>query len=182
MSEHFHKRKLIRDSVFQMLKDGFPTGIKTFSKNRFLPFNWDKEALPALSIYLISENSEIFDEGPRRFKRTLQIAVELVLELKDEDYENLDDSLDEYCRKIENILLVDETFRGTVSDSFLSGTEIIEKPDGEYLTASAIMAFEATYYTVADYPGLRNFTGLDGNFIAGGEDTPKMPIEIDVEQ
>ena len=164
-----HPRREIRDSVFAILKEKVPN-IISFSKNRFRPI-WQSEELPGLGVYTLQETSEVLDEAPRRLKRTLTLAVEVVVQ----GDEKLDDTLDEICLDVENAIHVDETLNCKVSDCRLVSTDLIQKPEGDTLTGSAILNFEAVYFTYApDVQNLRPYKGADFAIERGVEDAPTM--------
>lgn len=170
-----HPRQQIRDSVFAILKDTVK-GVKSFSKNRFRPI-WQNEELPALGVYTLQETAEVLDEAPRRLKRVLTIAIEIVVQ----DDEKADDLLDALCLGVENAIHVDETLNCKVSDCRLVSTDLIQKPEGDTLTGSAILNFEATYYSYApDVQNLRPYEGADFKYEVGGANTPDMEGKADV--
>jgi len=172
-----HPRQEIRDSVFAILKDKVKLGVKAYSKNRFRPY-WQDEELPAISVYTLQETSQVHIEAPRNLKRVLTLAVEIVVQSD----ENGADKLDELCLAVENAVHVDETLNSTVSDCRLVSTDLIEKPEGDTLTGSAILNFEATYFS--DAPSmqvLKNYTGADFAIEVGDEDTVDLEGTADVD-
>lgn len=170
-----HPRREIRDSVFSILSEKVPN-IKSFSKDKFRPF-WQSEELPGIAVYTLQETSEVLDEAPRRLKRTLTLAIEVVVQ----GDEKVDDTLDEICLDVENAIHVDETLNSKVSDCRLVSTDLIQKPEGDTLTGSAILNFEAIYFTYApDVQNLRPYKGADFTIERGIDDAPTMEGKADV--
>lgn len=150
-----HPRAEIRQHVLDLMIAKVP-GCNSYSGNRFRQY-WQDEELPAIGVYTVSESNEIFDVAPRRLRRTLDLAIEIVLQSGD----STTDQLDELCSLVEQAMRFDETLGGKASKCFLTSTNIIEKPEGEMPTGSAIMTFEVTYLTeeIEGPENLRPFTG-----------------------
>jgi len=173
--EILHPRREIRDSVFQILKDKI-SDVKSFSKNRFRPY-WPAEELPAISIYTLTETSEIYDTAPRNLKRTLTLAVEVIVQ----DDESSDDIVDKLCLEVENAIHVDETLGSKASDCVLTGTEMIQKKEGDTLTASAILQVDVKYFTDAPaQQDLKDYKGADFTMKVGDNQTPDLLGKADV--
>lgn len=150
-----HPRQEIRDAMFSILQTALASqGILNFSKNRFRKF-WEEEELPAVTVYTLSETSEIFDTAPRSLKRTLTLAVEVTVQ----DNEGLDDTVDNLALLIENAIYADETLGGKAWDVVLTGTDIIQKTEGEKITGAIILVFDVKYVSYA--PGIKTLDDLE---------------------
>lgn len=175
LGDIFHPRKEIRDALFDILKDKID-GIKSYSKNRFRPY-WEENELPGLCIYTLSESAEVFDEAPRRLKRVLSLAVEIVVR----DDKDADDILDKMCLDVENAIHIDETLNCKASDCRLTSTELVQKVEGNTLTGSAILSFDVTYFAYApNEQVLKDFKGADFTMKVGGENSPVLSGKVDV--
>lgn len=173
--EILHPRQEIRDSVLAILKEQV-SGIKSFSKNKFRP-TWENEELPGLGVYTLQESSEVHNEAPRNLKRILTLVIEIVVQAD----EKLDDELDQFCLAVENAIHVDETLRSKASDCRLVGTDLMQKPEGDTLTGSALLSFEVKYFS--DAPSeqvLKNYEGADFALEVGGVNTPDLEGTADV--
>lgn len=157
MSLPQHQREQIRISVLNMLKAAIePLAIiKTFNMNRFRAY-WHDEEIPALSVYSLSETAEVFNEAPRNLRRRLELAVEIVAH----GIEGIDNFLDSVALQVENVVFIDETLNGLVSDCRLTGTEMIQRTEGESPVGAIVLRFDATYFT--DAPEQQNLPPYEG--------------------
>lgn len=144
-----HWRKDIRDKVAGLLRgivgeDEEPI-LKVFA-NRFQKLWTDQ--LPSALVYTISETSEIFSQSSREMKRTLTLAIELIVAENDD----FDDKLDEHALAIEALMAQDETLGGKASDSWLSSSEMLASAEGEKQTGSLRMTYTVIYYSLPIAP------------------------------
>lgn len=174
-----HPRRAIREAVVALLKAKDANGkFKTAAHDRIHEMEFDKllqAKLPAIVVYTFGGSSELFEEAPRRYRRTCTVAVEIAA-----DGKNIAGDLDDLAEQVEAALLQDETFGAVVSDSRLSSDEIEIFTDGSKSIGSLRMDFDVTYYTDAPAPGaevpaLGAFEGMDVDW-----DTSKV-IEDQIE-
>lgn len=151
------ERQLIREALLEML-EGNLEGVKLLKANRYLPIWNSDDLLPAVLIYTRSESAEIFVAAPRQYKRTIQLAIEIVAYANDK----LDELLDKITRDIEKLIFVDDTLKGTANDCILTGIESDLNVDGERPIGANRLLFDVTYLTFApEEQRLKDFEGVD---------------------
>lgn len=135
-----HQRKLIRKAVIQRLKDANTAcGQRVFGNRARQIF---QNELPCLLVYTQKEPVEISVQGPREYKRSLQVAVEIVAKADDD----LDDSIDDIAEQVEAAIFTDETFGDLASDTILGDTDIDIIDDGEKPIGAAKILLTIPYY------------------------------------
>lgn len=162
-------RKQIRAAFKQLL-----TGISGVNSNVFASRSrqvWPEE-LPAILVYTRTETAEIYIDAPREYKRTLQLAVEIIAK----GDENVDEALDNLCQEVERRVFQDETLNDLVSDTILSDTEIDFVPDGEQPVGAARITFNVEYFSLAP----EEKDGLD-DFLRAHIETLPVPSTDDTE-
>jgi len=107
--------------------------------------------LPAVLIYTPSEDAEVFDESPRRYRRTLTMRVECVREVS-AITAAIDDELDSFAGAVERALLTDPTLGNAVDDCELRGTTTTINDAGEAMIGAAVIDFAVSYYTEEPEP------------------------------
>lgn len=138
------KRKIIREKIKSLLINKTECNDKVY-ENRIA--QWWPEKLPAISIYSRSESSEIWNVAPRKYKRKINISVEIVHVASDD----IDDKLDLICDQVEAILNGDDTLQGVCDDVIYQGTQLSIVEDAKELFAVAKLDYEVTY---ASYHGI----------------------------
>lgn len=142
-----HKRKLIRSTIVDMLKNSV-TGVNVYD-SRVFPLL--KKNLPAVSVYAIEETSEKSkDEGV--FTRRLRVVIAAYVnghdpsEVKSNEV-SVDDRLDELSTQIEGVFHHQyETLRNTVYRFNPVSTRIEVDGDAEWIFGMAFMEYEAIYH------------------------------------
>lgn len=137
-----HPRELIRKKVVQYLRGTTNAGASVYA-SRVAPLisnSWQDE-LPAICVYTMDDNGEIFNAAPREYLRT----VEVVVEIHAKATSDLDDDLDTIARQVEKLLLQDDTLDGLCNDFTYSRTKMVIRDDGEELLGGCRMIFDAEY-------------------------------------
>lgn len=137
-----HKRDTIRKQVVQVLSGQTAAGTRVFA-NRVKPFmsnGWTSE-LPAIVVYTLDEQADIFNDAPREYRRTVQVMVEIQAAAD----EALDDVLDDIADRVELLLMRDDTLAGTVNDLKMARTRMALKEQGETLIGACMIQFDAEY-------------------------------------
>jgi hypothetical protein len=137
-----HQRKLIRDAAVGKLLAQTDAGSKVYA-NRIKPFTsngWTSE-LPAIVVYTMDEQAEIFNAAPREYLRTVQLVVEIQAAAD----ESLDDVLDNIADQVERAMLRDDTLAGTVNNLLLVRSRMALRDEGETLIGACIVQFDAQY-------------------------------------
>ncbi|MEG1799839.1 MAG: hypothetical protein RR214_06590, partial [Synergistaceae bacterium] len=93
--------------------------------------------LPCILVYTRSESSDIYDESPRSYKKTLTLGIECVAEKN----ELLDDTLDVFSAQVESILneeqyLNDLSGRPMAEEVVLRSVENAISGDGDVPTGA----------------------------------------------
>lgn len=175
-----HRRKLIRDAVLLALTGPGPTyptpaGARVFN-NRVTA--WPVRLLdlgPCVSLYAIDEQSKLLETAPRRYKRTLELAIEAAA--KAGPGGDVDDTLDEVCVAIERRMDADPTFGKVCGDSVLSSTDIEVAREGDTEIGNVRLVYDVTYYTFAPDPA--DVDELDDLETIGGAMNPGADVDED---
>ena len=101
---------------------------------------WATE-LPIIMIYARNETAIRRATNSPQSIRTLQ----LIVEIREEANNGLDDTLDEIARKVEEIIGDDTSLRGTSLGTELKDTELSLEPDGEKVIGKLTLTFETKY-------------------------------------
>lgn len=151
-----HPRQEIRHAVAAQLTGKTAAGGRVF-RTRKVPYQGVE--LPALAVYTLEESVEDDgDSAPRELQRSIQLAVEGVVE----GTEDVDDALDALALEVETALHADDTFGGKASDSMLSSTELDVFEDGERTVGLVRLVYAVTYYSTApEAVALPDFTTAD---------------------
>lgn len=128
------------------------------------------EQFPLLLVFTRNERSEVFDESPRRYRRTAEVLVEGTLNAGDQS----DDALDDLAQEIENAVLVDDTLGGLVNDTKLTNTAMVLGSNGRKVIGGVTLTFEVEYFTYAPAEGVQSLDDLemvDTQYSLSGEQT-----------
>lgn len=159
------QRKAIRNEVTSLLTTAAITGIGTkvyASRARSI---WATER-PCICVYTLNDQAELLEQTPPRYKRTLDLAIEVIVAM-DDDY---DDTVDDIADAVEALLLANNELPTTGATIKLAGTEITMRAEGETVHASAVVRATAEYeqeYTVAD-SALDDFEQANVEWNTGG--------------
>lgn len=168
-----HPRQAIREAARQALLNRTRAADRV-STNRAKPVpqrpmaRSEEGTLPTLLVYTRSEQVALFDESPRRYRRTVELVVEAVAE----EVTDLDGELDDFAQEVEVAMLRDDTLGGTLNDLRLASTATAIADEGAKLMGAAIITFEAEYFTEAPVPGtddLDEFGSLHTRYSLEGE-------------
>lgn len=136
-------RSEIREKVTELLTGVTAAGARVYP-TRTRPV-WNGQ-LPAIAIYTETEEAEVYDEAPRRYKRTLTLAIELYASDKD----NCDDVLDALSNQVEALMDGADTLGlEGVNDVVYAGAEMSVVGEGKALTGGAKLTYLVEYFTEA---------------------------------
>ena len=136
-----HIRNQLRESVATTLT-GLSTTGSNVSQSRI--FNLEESGLPALVIYTKSEASELLVMGSaRELQRDLTLAVEIYVK----GILNVDDTIDNITKEVEEAMATDVTHGGLARDTFLESTEIEFNGEGDVPLAVCTMNYILKYHT-----------------------------------
>ena len=137
-----HARKLIRAAAVAKLLNQTNAGAKVYP-NRVKPFTsngWTSQ-LPAIVVYTLDEQADIYNAAPREYVRNVQLIVEIQASAD----ESLDDVLDDIAEQVERLILRDDTLSGTVNDLLLVRSRMALRDEGETLIGACMIQFDAQY-------------------------------------
>lgn len=159
------QRKAIRNELAALLVAATTNvGSKVYpSRARSL---WATER-PCICVYTLNDQAELLEQTPPRYKRTLDVAVEIIVAM-DDDY---DDAVDDIADQVEQVLLKNNELPTTGATIKLAGTEITLRAEGETVHASAIVRASAEYeqeFIVAD-GSLDDFEQANAEWNTGGQ-------------
>jgi len=133
------KRTEIRKQVELLLNGNTDAGTSVWpTRAREL----NDEMLPAILIYTNSEQVELFEEAPRRYRRTLELEIQ-VITLADE---YCDDALDLISNQVERILGKNDDLQGLVESCDLSSVVMGVFDNGSTLRGASVLTFDVVYY------------------------------------
>lgn len=131
-------RKAIREKIKSMLIDKTICGPNVF-ENRLM--KWREEHFPVISIYTQSESSEIYNVSPRKYKRKLNVAIEIIAFADD----NIDDFMDGIATQVEDVLHTTWDLEGVAENLIYLGTQIGVAYEGAKPYACAKLEYEVQY-------------------------------------
>ncbi|MBU1594262.1 MAG: hypothetical protein KKA55_01850 [Proteobacteria bacterium] len=161
-----HPRQLIREAVVELLTGATDAGARVWASRMRHVSSRD---LPAIGVYTTEESSPLADVSPRKYERTVTVAVDCMVEAD----ESVDDALDALAMQVETALMADPTLGGAALDSALMRTSIGLVGEGRTQAGCATLEFEADYETS---PGLVDLDSLD-DFATAGVDYDLAPAD-----
>lgn len=167
-----HPRTLIRKAAAQILTGATDAGPSVFT-NRVEPFindRWQQE-LPAINVFTMDEQSEVFNESPLEYRR----VVQLVIEIQAAANALLDDVLDTIARQAEIALSIDDSLNGTTERLEYSDTRMVLREEGEELIGACRITFDANYIDALPPEGepvLDDFLRARVDYNLAGEQDP----------
>ena len=149
-------RRSIRQAIVERLRElHLPYGARVFS-NRQIPVSIRQ--LPAVAVYTLREEISIWTESPRRYKRELELVIEILAGVPPpvdgavdiaQASDGLDDQIDGIVLEIESRLERDQTLSGLVHDVSHKRYEYEPVDQGERRMAFARLIETVVYSTEA---------------------------------
>lgn len=149
-------RRAIRAAVVEMILELHgPWGRRVF-QNRLIPLATRR--LPAVAVYTLREDDEVLTVSPRRYKRTLELVVEILSSARPPadtgvdsaaPSDGLDDEIDGIALEIERRLERDQTLGGLVVDSRALRWEYEPIDQGDPRLAFGRLVWQIEYQTEA---------------------------------
>lgn len=156
-------RKAIRAAMVAALKGKTSAGNRVFGNrtdpvmDRATDLDNGHEEFPLLLVFSRDEKSEVFDESPRRYRRTLELLIEGTTNVGDAS----DDALDDLADEIETAALVDDTLGDLVNDVRLTNTSMMLADSGRKVIGGVTLTLEVEYFTTAPDPAALDLDDLD---------------------
>jgi hypothetical protein len=136
-----HVRKQIRDRIAALLDSGVALVEGRVYNSRVYALTQSK--LPAITVYIGSEDSSLVTVGSKTLMRTVSVSVDI--------YENatasLDDNLDALAVQVEESIAADFQLNGLAKDAVLVSTEIDFSGESEQPVGVARLTFNVRYVT-----------------------------------
>ena len=136
-----HVRKQIRDRIVALLDSGVALVGGRVYNSRVYALTQSK--LPAITVYIGSEDSSLVTVGSKTLMRTVSVSVDI--------YENatasLDDNLDALAVQVEESIAADFQLNGLAKDAVLVSTEIDFSGESEQPVGVARLTFNVRYVT-----------------------------------
>lgn len=133
-----NNRTAIRAALKTMLSGNTSAGTNVYTHRE--TNLWQSE-LPAILIYSNQERAEPESLRHQRYRRTLELAVEVRVEAST----NVDNTIDSLLASIETLVLADTSIGGTVLGTTLTSTEIRVESDAEKDIGVGILNYECLY-------------------------------------
>jgi hypothetical protein len=176
------QRKLIRQAFAEHLKNKTPAGKNVFP-SRSEPL-WDQIELPAICIYAGRENITIQDESPRKYRRELEIRVEIGVTGSDADdqLDDIGDAVERMIGRSDRLLYAKEH---VVADIILTSEQIDFRDEGRKIIGSLLIIYTATYFTYepdeCDSEPVDDFKRVHTDYDLSGQQQPADSASDDVE-
>ena len=138
-----HPRTQIRDAAKTLLAGNTTAGVRVYDSRTAPMWNGPQglaAIMPFILVYTRDERSEIFNEAPREYKRTVRLAIEIGA-----CGDDADDQIDAIARQVEKLLLESETLAGTAADIRISDTQMEFDGQSQQQFGAALVTFEVDY-------------------------------------
>lgn len=178
-----HQRQIIREAVVAQLLGKTEAAERVFAM-REVPLR--RTELPAICVYTLEEtvDPESQRSTPRRLLRTLQLAVEIVVQVTD----GVDATIDALALEVEQQIDADPWFGGACMNTILASVQVGIDVQGERPVGRCLMSYAVTYETeapeIASLPALDDLDtvhveqDLSGNQAAADRAVDTIPIPI----
>lgn len=133
-----NKRKEVRQNIKQFLTAAFSDSEISSS---IISGISQAESLPSINIVTPNESAEPESMSRSRYIRKMELRIEVRIEAK----EDTDDELDALLADVEDVIIEDSTFSGTVLDSVLLDTETDIGFEGSREIGLGVLIYEAIY-------------------------------------
>ncbi len=156
-----NKRKEIRHA-FQTLLKGRTRALFSVHSSRTRAI-WEEE-LPAINVWTGDEEPEVAGIAPFRYKRTLEVVIELYLR----SVHDIDDDMDDFMSEVENIVDGQDLFSLNQSVDQIVYSQSHVELQGETAKEGAVatLKYSVVYYTFAgaDASKLDGLEGIDAEW------------------
>lgn len=158
MSLEIHPRQVVREAVKAAIlaQNCAEIGTRVFI-NRVTKY--DLAELPAVNIYQVKESNDGQDTSPRRYRRSQEIAVEIIVGMFDDLNQERDEGqqafnlLDSLARVVERALLTFPTVLAgpggepvePIEDCYLDGTDFGRTDGGDVVLCSLTQTFKILF-------------------------------------
>lgn len=137
------QRTNIRNAIITVLSNAAIVAPGLVFSNRFRELG--PEELPAVLVYTRAEKVSVWAESPREYERRLSVVIEIIAAGNDD----LDDSIDLLCQKIEKEMCRDHTLGEKCRDVVLQSVDLSVSNEGDQAIGGARLEYEVTHYSKA---------------------------------
>lgn len=148
-------RLRIREEVARRLRCGKTFAGDRYFTNRFRPILQTNQAandqpnLPMGVVYTLAETAELSASAPREYKRSMEMAIELIVARTGRVEDDADDRLDELVDQVERIMFFDASLGlGRVDVTYLK-TDFVPADQGDLAYGIARVVFTVDYWQMA---------------------------------
>ena len=170
-----NRRTAIREGFRSFLAGKIPSIPNVKSVNHRMI---SREELPFINIVATEEEADVFDVAPRRYKRTIDIAVEIYIQAK----ENIDSVVESVMAQVEYCINREDRFNlyDVVDEIIYVGSSV--NPDGREATresAVGTIRYQVSYFTFAgkDQSILPEYFGVNADWAGDAIDVFNLAIE-----
>lgn len=110
------------------------------------PDDTDDES-PIILIYTSDESAEVFDRAPKRYRRVLNVKIELI-DIGSTD-DQLDGRLELLGEQVETAMELNDTLDGTASRFEFSGSQYQFEADGQSPVGALVLQYQVEFFTQA---------------------------------
>jgi hypothetical protein len=140
-----HVRQQIRDQFVTVLKAGVSLVSRRVYATRVYPLTQAK--LPAITVTLSSESSELMVMGATMASKSLDRTVDVVVSIYENATASIDSALDAIAVQVEEAIGADYTLGGLAKHSVLTSTSIDFSGETEQPVGIATLTFSVRYVT-----------------------------------
>lgn len=106
---------------------------------------------PAIAVYMLDTDSELYNESPRIHKRTATMGVELILD-SGANIDDVDKPMNAFRLEVENVLDYNRYLLDDAEDLLPTGMSKALIPSGDRVSAHALMSYAVTYVQCTPEP------------------------------
>lgn len=167
------QRKLIRKAAAAALLNRTLVGANVFA-SRSAPM-WEDYELPAICIYGTRETITLQDESPRKYRRELELRIEVAATGADAD-----DQLDDIGNQVEQCIgrsnRLTYAKEQTVADILLAGEQLEYRTEGKRTIGALVISYTVTYYSYEpdelDSEPVDDFKSVDTDYSLNNAQAP----------
>lgn len=144
-----HPETLIRREVVALLiAAGTVAGTSVFPSRKI---NIKTNEFPAIAVFMLETDSELYSEAPRTHKRTATMGIELMLE-SGTSIDDVDEPLDAFRLEVENVLDYNRFLLEESENLLPTGTIIEYGASGNRVMGFATLSYAVTYVQCTPEP------------------------------
>jgi hypothetical protein len=106
---------------------------------------------PAIAVYMLETDSELYSEAPRIHKRTATMGVELILD-SGVNIDDVDKPMNAFRLQVEHVLDYERDLLNEAENLLPTGMSKALIPSGDRVSAHVLMSYAVTYVQCAPEP------------------------------